>query len=59
MKVSAMKTVNSAQRAPKDDVPLKVELAQDKGHKLEPFYIAAIGSDRRSLARAHKFDQRR
>ncbi|MES2887441.1 MAG: hypothetical protein V4739_05450 [Pseudomonadota bacterium] len=59
MKVSVMKKMNTAQRMPKDDSPVKLELTQDKGHKLEPFYIAAIGSDRRSLARAIKFDQRR
>ena len=59
MKVSVMKKLNGAPRMPKDDSPVKLELSQDKGHKLEPFYIAAIGSDQRSLARANKFDQRR
>lgn len=54
-----MKKLNATHQSPKDDVPQRLALAQDKGHKLEPFYIAAIGSDRRSLARAMKFDQRR
>jgi hypothetical protein len=58
MKASVMKKLSNAHQAPKSS-PQRFEWAQDKGSKLEPFYIAAIGSDRRSLARAMKFDQRR
>jgi hypothetical protein len=59
MKASVMKKLNSAHQGPKDESTQRFSFAQDKGHKLEPFHIAAIGSDRRSLARAMKFDQRR
>jgi hypothetical protein len=31
----------------------------DKGQKFEPFFIPAIGRDRRSMARQLRLDQRR
>jgi hypothetical protein len=31
----------------------------EKGQKFEPFWIAAFGSDRQSLARQQKSDQKR
>ena len=33
--------------------------APEKGQKYEPFWIAAFGSDRQSLARQQKSDQKR
>jgi hypothetical protein len=33
--------------------------APEKGQKFEPFWIAAFGSDRQSLARQQKSDQKR
>ena len=59
MKASVMKTTPGFQLPPKGESVLRHDFALDKGSKSEPFYIAAIGSDRRSLARAMKFDRRR
>lgn len=33
--------------------------SDDKGHKFEPFWHQALGSDRRSLERMRKADQKR
>ncbi len=59
MKASVMKKFHIAQQSPKDGSSQRVEFGQDKGSKSEPFYIAAVGNDRRSLARAMQFDRRR
>jgi hypothetical protein len=37
----------------------RFESTVDKGQKFEPFWTAALGSDRRSLARVQKADQKR
>lgn len=31
----------------------------DKGRKFEPFYIAALGHDRRTSGRTRRFDEKR
>ena len=36
-----------------------VDGLRDKGQKFEPFWTVAFGSDRRSLARLQKADQKR
>jgi hypothetical protein len=59
MKASVMKKFHAVQQSPKDVSSQRVDFGQDKGSKSEPFYIAAIGNDRRSLARAMQFDRRR
>ena len=48
-------TNNAPKRAP---LP-RFEAMFDKGQKFEPFWTAALGSDRRSLARVQKADQKR
>jgi hypothetical protein len=59
MKTSVMKRTSGFQQSPKSESVLRHDFAHDKGSKSEPFYIAAVGSDRRSVARAMKFDRRR
>ena len=39
--------------------PHSLDAAADKGQKFEPFWTAALGSDRRTLARVQKADQKR
>lgn len=50
-------------KTPPTDLPpgkdQRFEPMPDKGRKFEPFYIPAIGSDRRSMARARQLDQKR
>lgn len=59
MKASVMKKFHHVQQPPKDASSQQADFGQDKGSKSEPFYIAAVGNDRRSLARAMQFDRRR
>ena len=59
MKAPAMKTIQALQQTPKSDLSRRFDFGPDKGSKSEPFYIAAIGNDRRSFARALQFDRRR
>ena len=59
MKASVMKRIPVFQQSSKGEALVHHDFAHDKGSKCEPFYIAAIGSDRRSLARAIEFDRRR
>ena len=37
----------------------RFDALMDKGQKFEPFWTAALGSDRRSQARVQKADQKR
>jgi hypothetical protein len=39
--------------------PRQADGLRDKGQKFEPFWTVAFGSDRRSLARLQKADQKR
>jgi|GEM_PF-4853128 len=59
MKISSMKNSQAAHQANKADSLRRLDWGPDKGSKSEPFYIAAIGNDRRSFARALQFDRRR
>lgn len=39
--------------------PLPAEWNSDKGRKHEAFEVASLGCDRRSVARAQRFDRKR
>lgn len=52
------KSAHTNQPAHRPRLPAGVA-PDDKGQKFEPFWSLAVGSDRRSLARLQKADQKR